>query len=130
MKNNASEKFVEIKQLIDQFRQETRGDIRSWPDTIKSRVIQLYHCGLSAKEISLQSGISRFTISKWRQGITSSEKKVVKKSDQNTAQFNAVKIRDDQSRTMSITLPNGMRIDGVTTEFLLFWLERSVESCR
>ena len=78
MKNNASEKFVEIKQLIDQFRQETRGDIRSWPDTIKSRVIQLYHCGL--------------TISKWRQGITSSEKKVVKKSNQNTAQFNAVKI--------------------------------------
>jgi transposase-like protein len=126
MNTNESEIFGELSQLITQYRHEVHNKVRSWPDEIKNRIIQLYDSGVSTSEISLQTGISRYTFTHWLPGKSRQKKNRPKRVCRTSAQFNLVEVREDSRKCVTATLPNGIKIDGVTSDFLLQWFGRGI----
>jgi len=56
----------EIRQLCNQYRNEVPSRRRTWPRSIKERVLQLLQLELSADEVASLSGIPAPTIYSWK----------------------------------------------------------------
>ncbi len=127
----------EIRQLIAQFRKEVPRSRGAWPESIKTRAARLAESGRSAKQISEWVGLSYFTVLGW---IPRELRRRYRKagSGSQTGYFAAVAIRPSrecralnvtkqvpqarETSTVTVTLPGGAVIDGVTPEFLRAWL--------
>jgi hypothetical protein len=137
--------FDEIRQLITQYSREVPGGRRAWPESIKVRVVKLSALGVSLPEISKRSELSYYTIVNWvpqeqRRQYRARQRKITGPD----GHFAPVAIRDGQAiatvtvtndsktivpisapnATVTVTLPDGVRIEGVTSEFLKAWLGR------
>lgn len=145
MEKQATPVLEEIRQLIEQYRREVPGGRRAWPESIKTRIGQLCVLGMSAKEISEQTELSYYTILGW---VPESYRRRYRSRRPQAAgsdgHFAPVAIRGRPSvamvtlakgsncpapevtsnATVTVTLPDGIRIEGVTPEFLRLWLGR------
>lgn len=138
MTEQAHQIFKEIEQIIRQYRQEVPGTRRAWPESVRLRVLRLSDVGLSAKYISEVAGLPYFTILNW---IPKDKRRRYRrpKSDQSVPRnFSLVQVKDTTPvatvtvpsqavaivATVTVTLPNGIRLDGVTPEFLSAWLSK------
>lgn len=65
--DETTEVLGEISELLAQYRAEVPGKRRTWPESIKSRVIRLRSRGLNFTQISRQTGIPYFTVLAWRE---------------------------------------------------------------
>jgi hypothetical protein len=128
----------EIRQLVTQYRQEVPGRRRAWPESIKARIAQLCVLGMSAKDIADHTELSYYTILGW---VPETHRRRYRTRQVKTplaeGHFSAVAIRDATvtvaksshcltspltiNATVTVTLPDGTRIEGVTAEFLKSW---------
>ena len=143
MKEEVAKLAEEIRQLTIQYREEVPGGRRAWPEAIKSRVSQLCGLGLTAKEISHLTHLSYFTILGWVSDDPQYRKWKRKSKVIADGHFVPVEVRASrklistvtvpnqevysQIATVTVTLPGGVRIEGVTAEFLRSWLGQLAE---
>ena len=128
MMDRKAELFEEVSQLLTQYRQEVPGTRKAWPESIKSRVIDLRRSGLSFSEISRRTGIPYYTVLCWRDKKRSGFERVSIVAASKTATVTvpirptrrASKISDEREVTATVTvaIPGGIRIEGVSVEFL------------
>lgn len=57
----------ELAQLSSQYKAEVPGVRRAWPESVKSRIRLLLEDGMTAAEVSRKTGIPYFTLNSWRQ---------------------------------------------------------------
>jgi hypothetical protein len=57
MENRESEIFDEVNPLLTQHRREVPGGRRSWPESIKARVLELRRLGLNYREIARRTAV-------------------------------------------------------------------------
>lgn len=146
MGTQCEEILGEIRQLTSQYRQEIPGGRKAWPEAIKSRVRLLGGLGLRAPAIAQAADISYYTVLGWLRAECRHPHKRRKTVDQQSAgHFMPVRVqssakgvstvtvtnreamaskRSTPTATVTVTLPNGLRVDGVTVEFLNSWLGR------
>jgi transposase-like protein len=55
----------EIRQIMSQFSQEVPGRRRTWPDSLKARVLALGRLGVPPSKIAQLSGVSRASVFAW-----------------------------------------------------------------
>jgi len=138
----------EIRQLITQYNREVPSGRRAWPESIKARVAKLCILGMTPKRISEHTELSYYTILGWvpeelrRRYRTRQQSSA---SEGSPGHFAPVAIREKSAiatvtvaknssglalqplvanATVTVTLPDGIRIEGVTPEFLHRWLGR------
>jgi len=103
----------EITEIMEQYRREVPSGRRAWPTSIRSRVLSLRRAGVRCAEISRRTGLPYYTVLEWRKSPAPFvELPVVAKSE---------KVRTvtvPTFRAMTVTLPSGVRIEGVDFEML------------
>jgi transposase-like protein len=135
--------FEEIRQLISQYCREVPGGRRAWPESIKIRVVKLFALGVPLAEISKRSELSYHTILNWvPQEQRHRYRARQRKATGPNGHFTPVTIQESQAiatvtvakgpknlapikaenATVTVTLLNGIRIEGVTAEFLRSWI--------
>jgi transposase-like protein len=128
--SNRDELLDEISQLLSQYRQEVPGKRRAWPESIKQRARALRGTGLNWAQIANRSGIPYHTVLKWRDdkragsfalvNVVPAKRYKAKVRTVTVAKPTAVKVPD----VVTVTMPNGVRIEGVGTVLLLELLPR------
>jgi hypothetical protein len=147
MEKQATVVLEEIRQLITQYRREVPSGRRAWPESIKARVAKLCVLGMTPKKISDYTELSYYTILGW---VPEEQRRRYRTrqptpADEPSPHFAPVAIRDKSAIatvtvaksssglalrpsasnvTVTVTLPDGIRIEGVTPEFLQCWLGR------
>ena len=147
MEKQATVVLEEIRQLIIQYRREVPSGRRAWPESIKSRVAKLCVLGMTPKKISDHTELSYNTILGW---VPEEQRRRYRTrqptpADAPSPHFAPVAIREKSAiatvtvakspsrlalrpsganGTVTVTLPDGIRIEGVTPEFLHCWLGR------
>ncbi len=130
MGDRKSELLTEVSQIIAQYRQEVPGRRRAWPESIKNRVLELQRMGFERSDIAKGTGISYFTIFNWGEAkaprfepvaIVPSRRALPKAA---TVTVTKCRRRHRPScrpalTTVTVTMPGGIRIEGVTVEVLL-----------
>jgi hypothetical protein len=135
--------FEEIRQLMAQYCREVPGGRRAWPGSIKVRVVKLFGLGLPLAEISKRSELSYHTILNWvPQERRRQYRARQRKETGPNGHFAPVAIRESreiatvtvtkgtkvlppikaENVTVTVILPNGIRIEGVTPDFLRSWI--------
>jgi hypothetical protein len=135
----------EIQQVISQYRREVPGRRRAWPESVKNRVVQLCALGVEPKRVAKMTSLSYYTILSW---IPDSHRRRYRprqasEKSEARAHFAPVSIRQQlpdiasvtvamnstvitptisTNATVTVTLPDGIRIEGVSAEFLRSWL--------
>jgi hypothetical protein len=149
MENQTRQILEEVQQMISQYREEVPGARHTWPASIKTRILKLNGLGLTPKEISAASGLSYFTVVNWIPKEDRRRYRTGKQKTEQEGQFAQVAIRTPppaiatvtvakrlkqlpaqtvsgsdlvKTATVTVTLPSGIRIDGVTPDFLSSWL--------
>jgi transposase-like protein len=144
----------ELNQLIIQYRREIPGGRRAWPQSIQSRVRNLFHQGMPIARIARAIGLSYHTVLNWvpkedRQRDRS-RRQASRASDGHFSEIEIRPERDiatvtvpvrtfvgatsraerkpDETATVTVTLPGGIRVEGVTPEFLRAWFGQGVPS--
>ncbi len=128
----AEQLIDEIRQITEQYRNEVSTNRRTWPASIRERVIELKRLGLSPGEILLKTGVPKPTIWVW----TSNR---AKGGDSSPAEFIPVRVKStvkrltvksapveseskDVSEPMSrftVELPGGLRVRDIDLETLI-----------
>ena len=120
MPNHADELFIEINQLLTQYRQEVPGRRRAWPESIKSRVVQLRSLGVKFAQISERTTIPYHTVLQWRSKSTDfTPVKIVNRRQREIVPTVTVKDPKPDLGTVTVTTPSGIRVEGVGRELLL-----------
>jgi hypothetical protein len=137
MQDRVADLFDELRQLSTQYKAEVPGGRRAWPKCIKDRVIELAELGVKKPEIADRSGLPYFTVHSWtksqsRKKSASSfvQVKVVKKKPTRERLPVTVTVKDlrvptiaaSQIATVTVTTPNGFRIEGLDARAALAWL--------
>jgi len=140
--------FHEIRQLIEQYRAEVPGGRRAWPEAIKSRVRAISAAGASLRDIAERTGLPYYTIIAW---VPDTARRRYRKRSQDVpavGKFSEIAVVaakrptgvvavanektaaqqpqcDRQIATVTVTLPGGIEVKGVTPEFLAAWLGKA-----
>jgi len=117
MKQPTEQTYSEIAEILSQYREEVPGGHRPWPESIRKRVETLWRLGVRSAEISRRTGLPYYTVLQWRKsGTRFVELPVV---------VPAEKVSIATTPTLdplSILLPGGVRIEGVSVDALLVML--------
>lgn len=139
--SQASELLQEVKDLYDQYQKEVPGKRRQWPESIRTRILTLWSLGVKTHQIGQDTHIPIQTLYSWRQKIKEQEpsggfsgvpvvtqKRRTKfqiqederrKSSLQLSQLKASPTTDSkQASLITIALPNGIKIEGVSIEHL------------
>lgn len=126
-----TELLNEINQLLSQYRVEVPGGRRAWPESIKSRAMELRNHGLNCTEISRAAGIPYFTVLKWQKekrkpgfdlvNVVPARRGRRRKVATVTVPGLSVKPVTPASATSTVTVttPKGLRIEGISDRLLL-----------
>lgn len=140
MENEKSALLGEINQLLSQYRVEVPGGRRAWPESIKSRVLELRNHGLNFTAISRQAGIPYFTVLKWQKERKQSGFDLVsvvptrnRGRPRRVATVTVARRREASAArlttaTVTVTTSKGIRIEGIYPELLLELVSR-LEGC-
>lgn len=154
MSGRAAELIQEIRQITLQYKAEVPGRRRAWPEAIRKRVTELFSLGLKTKKISEVTGISIHTLSLWKSQINggqsfqqlkiidAAESKAKSLATAKTNSFATVTVAKKRGRppkvlspqqldvannvTVTVTTPDGFRIEGVPVREALQWIIRGV----
>ncbi len=128
MENSQTELLDEIRQLITQYRQEVPGRRRAWPESIKNRVLELELMGLERKEIAKRTGISYYTIFNWgaaskkpcfeRVTVVRARRALPKAATVTMTKSRPHRVARPTLTTVTVTMPSGIRIEGVSADVL------------
>jgi hypothetical protein len=143
MENRKNDLLDEIGQLYEQYCKEVPGRRRPWPESLKSRVLELRGLGLNGRRIAERTKLPYHTVARWVRESKSSSFKLMKVAAPDTtvapratgvstvtqrARSRKVATVTDAtsepSATVTMTLPSGVRIEGVSLEFLLSLLPK------
>jgi hypothetical protein len=141
----------ELNQLITQYREEIPGGRRAWPQSIQSRVRILFNQGMSIARIADGCAMSYHTVLNWIPKEERQRDRHQRRArGMSAANFSEVQIRQEkaiatvtvpvrvsqrakssepslqtercETAAVTVTLPGGIRVDGVTAEFLKAWI--------
>jgi hypothetical protein len=156
MSGRAAELIQEVRQITLQYKAEVPGHRRAWPEAIKKRVTELFSLGLKTRKISEVTGISIHTLSLWKSQINGGQSfqqlKIIDAAESKaksellaTAKANSfatVTVTKKRGRppkvlspqqldvannvTVTVTTPDGFRIEGVPVREALQWIIRGV----
>lgn len=140
MGNRSAELLDEVSQLLTQYRQEVPGGRRAWPESIKHRVLELHRLGLNYSEIARRTGIPYFTVLRWRdeKKVPSFEALAIVATKPALPKAVTVTVPKPRSNlrksstlaTVTVAMPGGIRLEGVSFEFLLRLLPRLKDGAR
>lgn len=101
----------EIQEITAQWQAEVPGGRKTWPRSIRERVVELYRLGMSAKAVADATGIAYYTVLNWKR---------------RDPEFKRLKMLPSmsQSATVTVTTPKGLTIKGLSFDQLLIALER------
>jgi hypothetical protein len=135
----------EIQQIKAQYEAEVKRSRSPWPEALKKRAARLHGLGLRGKEIAERTGLPYYTLLTWLPRCRDRGKVVRAHEALASGEFTAIAINENPktatvtvadnicnpkpavsraSLTVSVVLPNGARIEGVTPEFLSAWMEQ------
>lgn len=129
----ASVLIEEIRQIKQQYVAEVGKGRRVWPKSIKARIAELDELGIPAKHVAERTGVPYETVILWRYKrrrerdasgfhelkVAAPELPVISKSVAVTA------IKSEISTVpLTVTTPEGLRIEGLTEEALLRLIAR------
>lgn len=133
MVERASTLIEEIRQIKRQYVAEVGKGRRVWPKSIKARIAELDELGVPAKHVAEKTGVPYETVILWRYKrrrehnasgfhevkVAASELPVISKSV-------AVTMTKSEMKTaaLTVTTPEGFRIEGLTEELLLRLIAR------
>ena len=66
------ELYSEIRQIYDQYLKEVPKKRRPWPESIRSRVLELWQLGVSTHQITEETRLPAQTVYSWRQRLKKS----------------------------------------------------------
>lgn len=128
MEGRQTELLDEVRQIISQYRQEVPGRRRAWPESIKKRVLELELMGLERKEISKRTGISYYTIFNWgaaskkerfeKVAVVQARRVLPKTATVTVARHRPAHLPGPAFGTVTVTMPSGIRIEGVSADVL------------
>lgn len=124
----------EIRQIYEQYLREVPSRRRAWPESIRSRVVQLWQLGVSCNRIANETGISVKTLYSWKAKNHKSQflsVPLVASSPSTEAGIRSKHIPTEQSQpqhqtqslTLAVRLPSGMRIEGLNLEMMFAVVE-------
>lgn len=135
--------FDEISQLSAQYVREVPGKRRSWPESIRARILALARLGVPPRQVAQKTGISRATIYLWCRPSKRSPKAAPPMKSR-FIQLESLVLRQDSpapvavlpsSQTPSVSnlllkLPNGFEFSGIRSVDEALSLFRALEGYR
>lgn len=126
MADRSAELVDEISQLVSQYRREVPGPHRAWPESLRSRVIELHELGFNFSEISRKTGLPYYTILKWRDEFTPRAFRMLRVAEKKKVASVAVtdpaakvgSVAEASTTGAVVVLPSGARIEGLGLEEL------------
>ena len=145
----------ELEQLSSQYKAEVPGVRRAWPESVKSRIRLLLEDGMTAAEASRKTGIPYFTLNSWRRrsharfiqaklsapqlpiNLLPEKRKLgrPRKSHHLPATVTVANlsmqkpsvnhVTSETSGTVTVTTPNGFKIEGLPIGVALRLIERT-----
>lgn len=116
------ELYCEIRQIYEQYLREVPKKRRPWPESIRSRVLELWQLGVSSNQIAQETGLPTQTMYSWRQRLKKSGPSflpvpIVKKRHRRS-DFDVQLSRLEQEFTIpTVTVVVGnLRIEGVPVD--------------
>jgi transposase-like protein len=121
---NRDQIIDELRQLCAQYQSEVPSRRRTWPKSIKERILQLLQSELACEEIGKRTGIPTATIYGWKAAVKSSAPaflpvQVVKTATKQVAVAPPARARVRRSKrsrsapTLIVVAPNGLRFEGL-----------------
>jgi lysozyme family protein len=122
--SNHDELLSEITELLSQYRREVPGNRRAWPESIKQRVRALRGTGLNWTQIAKRTGIPYYTVLNWRDEKKSGSFALVNVVPPHRRKIRTCTVTDAKREAkvtdvVTVTMPNGIRIEGVGGALLL-----------
>ena len=108
----------DIKQIVLQFKNEVPRRRTTWSNSIRHRIAALHGLGMSSMAISKETAIPYHTVLKWKNAV--GEFKEVSTVTVPTLSSPSLA----PVATVTVTTPNGCRVDGLSFERLLCVFER------
>jgi transposase-like protein len=119
---NPNQIFNEVRELVNQYQAEVPSKRRTWPRSIKERVLQLLQLE-SCEEISRKTGIPSPTIYSWTARLRSEAKflpvQVVEEKSNPVVPRTIPRKRERHKKvtpTIIVISPNGIRFEGLDIE--------------
>lgn len=72
IKERVQQLYSEIRQIYAQYQKEVPKRRRPWPESIRSRVLELWQLGVSSNQIALETSLPPQTMYSWRQRLKKS----------------------------------------------------------
>jgi transposase-like protein len=72
IKERVQQLYGEIRQIYVQYQKEVPKKRRPWPESIRSRILELWQLGVSSNQIALETGLPTQTMYSWRQRLKKS----------------------------------------------------------
>ena len=69
MRERVDQLYKEIRQIHEQYQKEVPKKCRPWPESIQSRILELWKFGVSTHQISQETGLPQQTHYSWRQRL-------------------------------------------------------------
>ena len=112
--------YAEIRHIYQQYLKEVPKKRRPWPESIKTRILELWKLGVSSHQIAQETGLPTQTMYSWRQKIKRSDPgflpvPIVKKRHRRSnfdIQLSQLE-SEVKSPTVTVVTPEGFRIEGI-----------------
>ncbi len=122
MTSDADRIISEINQMREQwFTEVEAGARRTWPKSIRERVMQLHVMKVKSKDIARLTKVPYETILQWRHYLRKKERRFhavqVRNNDNASVTLASVEI-ESKNLGVTVTTPSGYRVEGPTIEVL------------
>lgn len=110
----------ELRQIYAQYQREVPSKRRPWPESIRSRVQELWAMGVSCHEIGSESRVPVQTMYSWRKRLKRGRfvalpipRAIGHSSDRPVRRLQLSQLKARRSTTVTVVLPNGIRVEGL-----------------
>lgn len=121
VRGRVQELYAEIRQIYQQYLKEVPKKRRPWPESTKTRILELWKLGVSSHQIAQETGLPTQTMYSWRQRLKKDDSgflpvPIVKKRHRRSnfdIQLSQLE-SETKSPTVTVVTPDGFRIEGIT----------------
>ena len=111
--NRREELLKDIREITAQYRVEVPDGHKAWPKSIKARTEELLRLGMSATQISRDTGIAYYTVHNWKRRAGAFRALEIAAAKSAPPQLT---VKALPPLFVTITMPSGLRIEGVPIE--------------
>lgn len=120
IRDRVQELYAEIRQIYQQYLKEVPKKRRPWPESIKTRILELWKLGVSSHQIAQETELPTQIMYSWRQRLKKDDSgflpvPIVKKRHRRSnfdIQLSQLE-SETKSPTVTIITPDGFRIEGI-----------------